>query len=398
MARKIAVTTVISGKDVLAGYLYPSPRSGVFTYDSGYLAGSRSFALAPSLPLVAGPLAFDGLGGFSDNAPDRWGRKILQRATGRTSLSEFDYLLGVNDASRQGATRFWVDSVAVTSDGNGVPAEINLPQLMATADAVEKNLTDIPDVQARRLFRATGSLGGARPKANVAINRELWLAKFPKPVGDEWDMMGWEKLTRDLQEKAGITVPAGRTLTIHDTEGTPRRVYLQRRFDRTAQGGRIPYISAMTALEARDGDGGDWVDLFEFTRENGGDTSELWRRLVFGYLVGNTDDHLRNHGFLYRSGAWQVAPSFDVNPTPDDEVHQLSLWGKSGYDLSDILSRDALSLCSMTLQTAQEWIASLAPIFESVPNLARQAQLDSYSIEVMMPRFEQAQKQVREEI
>lgn len=396
MNPKVTVTTLIGTQEVVAGHLYPAYRSGVFSYTTDYLAHPRAFALAPSLPLVAGPQAFDGLGPFSDSAPDRWGRKLLQRAAGKTSLGEYDYLLGVNDASRQGATRFWLEGVAQAADGTGVPAEVDLPQLLSTADAVEQNFTDIPDLQTRRLFRATGSLGGARPKANVKINGQLWLAKFPKPIGDDWDIMGWEFTARSLQEKVGITVPQGRTLTITDGAENPRRIYLQRRFDRTPQGARIPYISAMTALEAQDGDGGDWVDLLEFAREHGAKTGELWRRLAFGYLLGNTDDHLRNHGFLYVSGAWSLAPSFDVNPTPDEAFHQLSLYGSEDYTLHDVLHREILSLCGLTEAAARQWLRTAYSVLEGAVSEARKNGLDAHSVSVMEPRFAQSLEELRD--
>lgn len=396
MNPKVTVTTLIGTQEVVAGHLYPAYRSGVFSYTTDYLAHPRAFALAPSLPLVAGPQAFDGLGPFSDSAPDRWGRKLLQRAAGKTGLGEYDYLLGVNDASRQGATRFWLEGVAQAADGTGVPAEVDLPQLLSTADAVEQNFTDIPDLQTRRLFRATGSLGGARPKANVKINGQLWLAKFPKPIGDDWDIMGWEFTARSLQEKVGITVPQGRTLTITDGAENPRRIYLQRRFDRSPQGARIPYISAMTALEAQDGDGGDWVDLLEFAREHGAHTGELWRRLAFGYLLGNTDDHLRNHGFLYAPGGWSLAPSFDVNPTPDDVFHQLSLYGSEDYTLHDVLHREILSLCGLAEATARQWLRTAHSVLEGAVSEARKNGLDAYSVDVMEPRFVRALEEMRD--
>lgn len=396
MNPKVTVTTLIGTQEVVAGHLYPAYRNGVFSYTTDYIAHPRAFALAPSLPLVAGPQAFDGLGPFSDSAPDRWGRKLLQRAAGKTSLGEYDYLLGVNDASRQGATRFWLEGVAQAADGTGVPAEVDLPQLLSTADAVEQNFTDIPDIQTRRLFRATGSLGGARPKANVKINGQLWLAKFPKPIGDDWDIMGWEFTARSLQEKVGITVPQGRILTITDGAENPRRIYLQRRFDRTPQGARIPYISAMTALEAQDGNGGDWVDLLEFAREHGANTGELWRRLAFGYLLGNTDDHLRNHGFLHVSGAWSLAPSFDVNPTPDEAFHQLSLYGSEDYALHDVLHREILSLCGLAEATARQWLRTAHSVLEGAVSEARKNGLDAYSVDVMEPRFVRALEEMRD--
>jgi len=150
----------------------------------------------------------------------------------------------------------------------------------------------------KRLFRATGSLGGARPKASILIDGELWLAKFPKPDGDDWNVIGWEALALETASKLGIKTAARRTLAIEDVDGRARTVLLLKRFDRDGTT-RIPFISAMSALDASDGQGGDWLDLAEFVRLNQpSELPELWRRATYGALIGNQDDHLRNHGFL----------------------------------------------------------------------------------------------------
>ena len=155
----------------------------------------------------------------------------------------------------------------------------------------------------------------------MLINGELWLAKFPKPVGDEWDLMGWEYTLNRLGADLGIIVPQARLLKITDINSEDRHIYVARRFDRLQDSRqRIPYISAMTALEASDGDGGDWVDVVEYAREEGADTEQLWKRAMLGVLVGNTDDHLRNHGFLRFGREWGIAPCFDMNPTPDGDT------------------------------------------------------------------------------
>ena len=173
-------------------------------------------------------------------------------------------------------------------------------------------------------------------------------------------------------------------------QGDPSRVYLLKRFDRNQEGHRIPYISAMTALEARDGDGGDWLDLLEFAQDQGADTKELWRRLVFNLLVGNTNDHLRNHGFLHQGRSWTLAPSFDVNPTPDDQHHQLALLGNDTYRLEDTLAPELLDACQVSLEDAQEWVRSLGQVFKRAPRLAQEERIDKQSLEIMLPRFEQA--------
>lgn len=388
----IQVTTVIDGQDVVAGHIHPTRASASFTYAEDYLTRGDAFALAPALGLFPGAQPLAPVNPFSDSAPDSWGRRVLHRAAGRR-LDELSLLLGVNDEGRQGATRFWTDGIA-RADGSGIPPERDLSEILRIADAVETGATEIPDVDARRLFRATGSLGGARPKANVRIGSQLWLAKFPKPHGDPWNVMAWEAAVLDLMAAAGVDAPAHQVRHV-TVDGSARTVLLLRRFDR-GPAGRIPYLSAMTALEATDGDGGDWLDLAEWASENGADTRELWRRAVLGVLVGNVDDHLRNHGFLRRGTAWALAPAFDVNPTPLDEgdEHQLSLFGQSRPQLDSLLASDALELFRVPEPQAVTWVRSLAAPLDRTLAAAARHGADRRSVDVMRDRFTHALGQV----
>lgn len=389
----IDVTTVLSGEEVLAGHLYRARTSASFSYDPSYLARGNAFPLAPALPLFVGPQPIFPSNPFSDSAPDTWGRKVLVRAAGR-KLDEISLLLGVNDNGRQGATRFWVGGVAV-ADGQGVPGEHELAEVLRTADQVQRGDAKIPDDQVRRLFRATGSLGGARPKANVLRGQELWLAKFPKPSGDMWNVMAWEAATLDMMDAVGIRVPEHETKAF-EVDGEARTVLFLRRFDRTEGGVRIPYISAMTALETSDGEGGDWVDLVEWAHANGADTGELWRRAVFGVLVGNLDDHLRNHGFLRSNGGWALSPVFDVNPTPgaDGNSHELALDGDDELTLAHFLRPDVLDLFGVGLNP--DWSKQLGYVLEGAAARARAHGADAFSIEVMADRFASAKQQLRQ--
>lgn len=315
------------------------------------------------------------------------------RAAGRT-LDEISLLLGVNDHGRQGATRFWVDGVAV-ADGEGVPGEHELAEVLRTADQVQRGDKDIPERSVRRLFRATGSLGGARPKANVLRGGELWLAKFPKPVGDDWNVIAWEAATLDLMEAAGIAVAPHETTTF-SVDGEDRTVLFLRRFDRNMNGNRIPYMSAMTALEATDGEGGDWVDLVEWVRLNGADSGELWRRAVFGVLVGNVDDHLRNHGFLRRNGSWSLSPAFDVNPTPGPEgdMHELALDGEAQLRLAHFTDPAVLDLFGQKLD--MPWLRQLDDALAQAPARASSHGADAFSVSIMDERFERARKELKQ--
>ncbi|GAB3075350.1 type II toxin-antitoxin system HipA family toxin [Corynebacterium aquatimens] len=394
-AGKVAVTTVLGGEDVLAGFLYRTRASASFAYDATYLARPDAFALAPSLHLFAGPQPIFPANPFSDSAPDTWGRKVLMRAAGR-NLDEISLLLGVNDNGRQGATRFWVDGVAV-ADGEGVPGEHELVDVLRTADQVQRGERNIPARDVRRLFKATGSLGGARPKANVIRGGDLWLAKFPKPIGDDWNVMAWEASTLDLMEEANISVAPHETMSFN-VDGEHRTVLFIRRFDRTRRSVRIPYMSAMTALESNDGAGGDWVDFVEWARTNGVDCSSLWRRAVFGVLVGNTDDHLRNHGFLRRNGSWSLSPAFDVNPTPQSfgDEHELALDGLSELSLEDFLRDEVADLFGVDVD--HEWLKLLDDALSHATARAAAHGADSYSLSVMSDRFAEARESLAQAV
>ena len=175
-------------------------------------------------------------------------------------------------------------------------------------------------------------------------------------------------------------------------DGSERTVLLLRRFDRTDDGIRVPYISAMTALEAIDGDGGDWVDLVDFARVSGSDPAELWRRAVFGCVIGNLDDHLRNHGFLRRGTAWTVAPAFDVNPEPlgDGNRHQLALFGTNELSLVSFMAGDALDLFGVRDPAADIFLERLRHVLAALPTMALAHGADAVSLTTMSSRIDDA--------
>lgn len=334
MSRAVDVHVQLGGTSTLAGRAFLAVnRRGVsttFRYHDAYLADRRhAYPLDPALPLFSGSHAVaDGLPySFTDCAPDRWGRNLIEKrvhaldqAEGRTrrSVSDVDFLLGVTDRTRQGALRFTdADSAVFLSAEPDVPKTLELPRLLRAAEQVVRDEDDIAAVK-DLLDAGTGSLGGARPKASVRDGDRIMIAKFASPR-DEWDVIAWEKTAIDLAARAGITVP-----TCHLERIAGRSVLLLDRFDRAADGTRIGYISAMTLLATRDGGGGthDYADLAEALAEHGdvtikADLVELWRRIAFSVAIHNTDDHLRNHGFLRGEAGWRLAPVFDINPDPD---------------------------------------------------------------------------------
>lgn len=322
----------LSGTATFVGRLWMRMRkdkaSASFEYDKNWLSNPWKFSLDPALALGPGPFHSNSLfGAVGDSAPDRWGRVLMRRAERRRAdaegvtprtLHEIDYLLMVDDEARQGALRF-----ASRKDGpflaeagrRKIPPLIELPRLLSAADHVISNTESDEDL---RLLLAPGSsLGGARPKASVRDrNGQLMIAKFPH-TEDEIRSVLWEALALTLADLAGIDVPVWRVHSV-----AKQSVLLLRRFDRH-NGARIPFLSSMSMLNAQDNEQRSYMEFVDVLRQYGASAKEdiqmLWRRIVFSILISNTDDHLRNHGFLYHGSAgWRLSPAYDLNPVPVD--------------------------------------------------------------------------------
>lgn len=329
------------GNDSLVGIarfaLRRSALSTTFQYEQSYLSMPNAYALQPDMPLRSTPYHFSGLpGALRDSAPDRWGRRIVLReqaehaaALGVSphSLDDADFLLGVSDVVRQGALRFKApgESQYLSPTGAGPPL-IQLPRLLAAsktvgAESAHERLKELLDA-------GSSSLGGARPKAAVTDMDKLYIAKFPQ-AADNWDVMAWEKTALDLAYRAKIAVPACRLIRLGQES-----CLLSERFDRVGTN-RIPYLSAMSAMGLTDGSQSDYAELGEAMEELVGDVSRqleaLFRRVVFSIAVHNTDDHLRNHGFIRHASRWTLSPMFDVNPEPSLERERTTaVYGEVG--------------------------------------------------------------------
>ena len=332
MERTVKVFLDTPEAPVQVGTLWPRSRQGVesatFTYDPDWLAREARFALSPELPLTAGPHHTPPgralFGALADSAPDRWGRELMRRDARRrarggppATLLEIDYLLRVSDFGRLGALRFSATEggpFLAPDDVAPIPPLVELPALLAASDDVLAN----DESNALRVLLAPGSsLGGARPKASVRdVDGALAIAKFPMRT-DNVSVVRWEAVALLLAERAGIDVPQRRLETIGNAP-----VLLLRRFDRRANA-RVPFLSAMAALGAADHERRSYPEFVDFIRQHGAhpkqDLHALWRRMVFNVLISNTDDHLRNHGFLHVPGrGWTLSPAYDLNPTPTD--------------------------------------------------------------------------------
>lgn len=306
--------------------------SASFEYNKEWLANPYRFALEPLLPLANGTFhttpGQSVFGAIGDSTPDRWGRILMRRAElarARTAnesphtLSELDYLLMVNDEARQGALRFSQDggkSFCAPPGTTPIPPLVNLSRLLHAADHFCRDDENAEDLQ---LLLAPGSsLGGARPKASVKDKSDqLCIAKFPRH-DDEYNVVAWEAVALALASKAGLQVPRFELEKIADKD-----VLIVWRFDRTQEQRRIAYLSAMSMLGARDNEQHSYLEIVDAIRQYGAaprqDLRQLWQRIAFSIMISNTDDHLRNHGFLQTGGTgWSLSPLFDVNPTPVD--------------------------------------------------------------------------------
>lgn len=414
--QEVEVFVQIAGEDVLAGRLWPhrGPRteSETFAYATSYLARRDAYALGPLLPLGSGqiqtPLGHAIFGALSDCAPDRWGRMLIQRRarrarqgrgeTAEQSFGEVDYLLGVRDDLRQGAIRFRdpESGAFLATETFGVPQLVELPELLLIADRAERDVASEDELEI--LLKAGSSLGGARPKAHVLDRAgRIAIAKFPRPEGDDWDVIAWEAVALKLARNAGIAA-ADSELT--DVGGRP--VLIVDRFDR--QGNRrIGYISAMTMLEAVDGERRTYLDLAEIIEEESDraseDLRELWRRIAFSRLISNTDDHLRNHGFLrVTTGGWALSPAFDLNPNPEPGAKRFAtaIDQGPGDGLEELL--DVAELFRLGRGEAEATIAEVSGATSRWRTIARQQGIDTTSIVQMEPAFDHPAAEAAREI
>lgn len=315
--------------------------SASFEYSREWLEHPHSYELEPQLPLgigkhhtVQGQLLFGSMG---DSAPDRWGRRLIQQAHRKGlpgyppvsgALGEGHYLLGVNDKARMGALRYSTDGGETfwhTDEGADIPPMIDLLPLQHAAESLCRNTAGPEEL--RRLLNSGSSLGGAWPKASVVDEQgHLYIAKFSNPQ-QEYDVVAWEAVALKLAQNAGLNVPE----FCLKRPARGKSVLLSRRFDRSCSGMRLPYISAMTLMQAKDGDEHSYVELAacmsRYSASLRADLQELWRRMALSIMVTNVDDHPRNHGFLRRElKGWELSPLFDVNPTPEHvKGHTLSM-------------------------------------------------------------------------
>lgn len=359
-----------------------------FEYTTQWLQNEQAFTLDPYLASWQGeqhpPDDRSMFGIFSDSAPDRWGRVLMERREAAQAIKEqrklrqlyeMDFLLGVHDLTRAGALRFRTheNEPFVDNSSSSVPPCTSLQELARISRCIEApDSENLPEYeQWLALLIAPGSsLGGARPKANFTDEtQELCIAKFPAH-NDRYDVGAWEFVTHCLARKTGITVPRSSIETLTETYHT----FTVARFDRRDRGSknRRMFASAMTLLGRQDGENdGSYLDLAQFVSDHGAsghideDLAQLFRRIVFNVLVGNRDDHLRNHGFIRESSGWRLAPAYDMNPNPSKGEHALSLDGVTHVpnidavvataDLYRLKTSEATDIVTQTRNVVSSW-------------------------------------------
>ncbi len=341
----------------------------------------------------------DIFGCFSDALPDRWGRTLLLRREQIVAaeekrpvrrLSSFDFLTGIDDFSRMGGFRFKEipDGEFINvSESLKIPPLTDIRGLIAASAEIEKSEEKniLPDRKWIAQFVPPGtSLGGARPKANVIdTDKTLYVAKFPSRK-DDYDVGIWEHFSHQLAIKSGIS--AAKTGVM--ANGGEYHTLLSQRFDRTQEGRRIHFASAMTLLGLSDGDnatsGHGYLDIVDFIIQNCTDVEknlqELYRRVAFNICIGNSDDHFRNHGFLLTAKGWVLSPAYDMNPTLNEYQSLLISSTSNKADLSILL--DACEEYMLNRNTAEKIVSEVVEAVKGWRELAVRSGLSKREMDI----------------
>jgi len=352
-----------------------------FEYDKDWLKNGPSQQLDPNLQLYPGLHYLkeyqENFGIFLDSSPDSWGRILMRRREAAMARSEYrteqklfetDYLLGVFDEYRMGALRFKLEEDGPFLNNNremASPPWTSIRELeQISLRLEEEDIFEDPEYLKwlSMLFAPGASLGGARPKASIVDNDgRLWIAKFPSR-NDQGDIGGWEIVTYELAIAAGINMAESKAQKFSSDNYT----FLTKRFDRTDNNERIHFASAITMLSYKDGqdhtDGASYLEIVDFIMTNGAnvdqDLEELWRRIVFSICVTNTDDHLRNHGFILTDGGWLMSPAYDINPVETGSGLKLNI-SDSDNSLDLDLALEVCEFFRLEKDRAKEIIAEV---------------------------------------
>jgi serine/threonine-protein kinase HipA len=380
-----------------------------FEYDKRFLQSSCVQEIDPDLGLYSGIQYLRdekrNFGVFLDSSPDRWGRVLMDRCESilarmenrpRLHLSESDYLLGVFDEQRMGALRFKAAASGAFMNDNrnfATPPWTSIYELEQASYQLESDLV-ADDSELLKwlhmLLAPASSLGGARPKAGVrSTDGALWIAKFPSRE-DSYDVGAWEMVANELAQMAGVNAAQATAKPFYGKQHT----FLTKRFDRTATGQRLHFASAMTLLGYTDGasfqEDVSYLELAELIVRKGAnvnrDLEELFRRIVFSICVSNTDDHLRNHGFLLTAEGWALSPAYDVNPNPKGGGLKLNI---SAHDNSlDLgLAAEVASFFRLTDAQAKAIIENTVSVVAKWKQIAGKYKISRDEQDRMSPAF-----------
>lgn len=374
-----------------------------FEYTEEWIT-KQPFMLDPRLDLYAGEQHPVGgsfsFGVFLDSAPDRWGRVLMDRREaiqakkeGRThrTLQEMDFLLGVNDHTRQGALRFRrPDGPFLDNSDLPTPSVTDLNELASICDRLEEEgVEELPEYEKwlSLLIAPGSSLGGARPKANFEeVDGSLWIAKFPAR-NDIYDVGAWELVVHRLAGKAKIWVPPSRAIQLASNYHT----FCVKRFDRTETSRRM-YASAMTMLEKKDGEFGSYLEMADFISNQGAggsietDLAQLFRRVLFNVLVSNRDDHLRNHGFIRVADGWRLSDAFDMNLNLSKATHALAL-DDANPDPDIEVAMSTAEFYRLSEEQAVEILDEVVEVVSGWVGQAKAVGLSDAEIDRMKPTF-----------
>ncbi|WP_320890342.1 type II toxin-antitoxin system HipA family toxin [Bacteroides sp.] len=354
----------------------------------------------------------DIFGCFSDALPDRWGRTLLLRREQISAaeenrpvqrLSSFDFLTGIDDFSRMGGFRFKEDKNGEfinVSESLKIPPLTDLRELITASTEIEKSEEEniLPERKwIAQLVKPGSSLGGARPKASVVdTDKTLYIAKFPSRK-DDYDAGLWEHFSHQLAMKAGINAATTKVLS----NGEKYHTLLSRRFDRTQEGKRIHFASAMTLLGLNDGDnaatGHGYLDIVDFIIQNctnvEDNLQELYRRVAFNICIGNSDDHFRNHGFLLTAKGWTLSPAYDMNPTLNEYQSLLISSATNKADLRFLLG--ACEDYMLNLKIAEKIISEMVEVVKNWRGLAIRFGISKREMDMFGEMLDERYKQVR---
>lgn len=398
---------------ILMGTLYSEIIRGKeifsFQYTDEWMNSKYAQIIDPDLQLYKGTQYLDdkksNFGIFLDSSPDRWGRLLMRRREAVLArvekqpekiLFESDYLLGVFDEYRMGGLRFKaiLDGPFLNNNSQfAIPPWTSLNELEQASLKIESDdIIDDPEYLKwlNMLIAPGSSLGGARPKASISDDtNNLWIAKFPS-LSDEKDIGGWEMVVHDLAVESGLNVADAMVKKYSNKYHT----FLTKRFDRTSHKKRIHFASAMTMLGYTDGtdfhEGVSYLELAEFLVTNGAkvnhDLEELWKRIVFSICVTNTDDHLRNHGFILTDKGWTLSPAYDINPVENGTGLKLNI-SENDNSLDFDLAFDVIEYFRLDEKKALDIIKQIKYIVSNWRSLASSYNISKTEQELMAKAF-----------